>query len=489
MEHERYDPELDDLLDDIHRLIDEDAAPEELPVPEQDEFDFSDLFADEVFAEPEPQPEPVPATEPEQQARWTDKQKVPKHVAKLQQNQDQAYADWLYAQEHPQAAPQAQPPAEFQQTRWTDRQKVPKHVAKLQQNQDQAYADWLYEQDRRGPQPPPVFPEEPEQPRTKKKKRSAEPAYEAYEPPKKKKRHGFRNFLIFLLVLALMLAAAAVFLLPRQPVAEQSLGQRQEGVSTILLIGTDAGGARTDTLMLLTVNQPEKRLSLVSIPRDTLVNGAYSVPKINSVYGANQGGAEGIEMLMTRVEQCIGFRPDGYILIRLDAFADFVDILGGVEFDVPVDMFYNDPTQDLYIALEQGRQLLSGEEAMGLVRFRSGYADADLGRVQVQRDFLAALIDQAVSVEGVAKSPMLLNLLQSSTETDLTAGNFLWLAEAALFADLKNIETATLPGTARSFESGSYYVLDPAGVAQTVNAYCNPYERDITTEDLEIRMN
>lgn len=429
-----FDSELDALLDDLHRLLDDDAQAD-VP-PEPDSFDYFD----------EPEPPAAPAPEP-------------------------------------------QPPVRNQPVRWTDRQRVPKHVAKLQQNQEQAYADWLYEQDRRGVEPPP--PPEPEQPQGKRKRgRRAEPVYDydiPAEQPKRKKRHGLRNFLVFLLVLTLALMAVVVFVLPRQPRAELNRDTRRDGVSTILLIGTDQGGARTDTLMLLTADRPGRRLSLVSIPRDTLVNGTYSVPKINSVYGANNGGAEGIEMLLTRVEQCVGFRPDGYILIRLDAFVDVVDALGGIRFDVPVDMFYNDPSQDLYIDLAQGLQTLSGQEAMGLVRFRSGYADADLGRVQVQRQFLSALIDQAVSLKGVVKSPLLLRIFLNSTETDLTAGNFLWLAETALLADRSNIQTATLPGSPRVIGDGAYYVLDPASVAQTVSTYCTPYERDVTTGDLEIR--
>lgn len=405
---------------------------------------------------------------------------MPKHVAKLQQNQEQAYADWLYAQEQP-AQPQ-----NFHETRWTDRQKVPKHVAKLQQNQAQAYADWLYEQEQRGPQAPPELP--PEVPAKKQKHVSDEtPIMPKRESKPKKKRHGFRNFLIFLVILALMLTAAAAFVLPRQPKTSQPIAARKDGVSTILLMGTDSGGARTDTMMLLTMDRPNGWVSLVSIPRDTLVNGSYTVPKINSVYGANNGGAEGIEMIMTRVQQCIGYRPDGYVLLHLDTFEQFVDALGGVTFDVPTDMFYNDPSQDLYIALNQGLQTLSGEDAMGLVRFRSGYADADLGRVQVQRQFLSALMEQAVSLKGVIKSPQLLQILLSGSETDLTVGNLLWLAETALTADLAHLDTATLPGSSREIGGGSYYVLDPAGVAQTVNTYCNPYTRDITVDDLDIR--
>ena len=434
LEQNPFDSELDALLDDLHRLLDDDAQAN--PLPEPDSFDYFD------------DPEPPAAPEPEPQA-----------------------------------------PVRTQPDRWTDRQRVPRHVAKLQQNQEQAYADWLYEQDRRGVEPLP--PPEPEQPQGKRKRgRRAQPVYDydiPAEQPKRKKRHGLRNFLIFLLVLTMALVAAVVFALPRQPRAALNRDVRRDGVSTILLIGTDQGGARTDTLMLLTADRPGRRLSLVSIPRDTLVNGTYSVPKINSVYGANNGGAEGIEMLLTRVEQCVGFRPDGYILIRLDAFVDVVDALGGIRFDVPVDMFYNDPSQDLYIDLAQGLQTLSGQEAMGLVRFRSGYADADLGRVQVQRQFLSALIDQAVSLKGVVKSPLLLRIFLNSTETDLTAGNFLWLAETALLADRSNIQAATLPGSPRVIGDGAYYVLDPASVAQTVSTYCTPYERDVTIEDLEIR--
>ena len=434
LEQNPFDSELDALLDDLHRLLDDDAQAN--PLPEPDSFDYFD------------DPEPPAAPEPEPQA-----------------------------------------PVRTQPDRWTDRQRVPRHVAKLQQNQEQAYADWLYEQDRRGVEPPP--PPEPEQPQGKRKRgRQAQPVYDydiPAEQPKRKKRHGLRNFLIFLLVLTMALVAAVVFALPRQPRAALNRDTRRDGVSTILLIGTDQGGARTDTLMLLTADRPGRRLSLVSIPRDTLVNGTYSVPKINSVYGANNGGAEGIEMLLTRVEQCVGFRPDGYILIHLDAFVDVVDTLGGIRFDVPVDMFYNDPSQNLYIDLAQGLQTLSGQEAMGLVRFRSGYADADLGRVQVQRQFLSALIDQAVSLKGVVKSPLLLRIFLNSTETDLTAGNFLWLAETALLADRSNIQAATLPGSPRVIGDGAYYVLDPASVAQTVSTYCTPYERDVTIEDLEIR--
>ena len=416
MRMEDLEQELDDLLDDIHKIIDDDQ--EEIVMPE----DLPDLtpYLGEEFAEPVAEAEPAPVVEEKPRSYWTQTQKLPKHVAKLQQNQDEAYAQWLYEQ---------------------GRETAPVAVAEEELPQEQP----------------------------------------------KKKRHGFRNFVLILLALALVALAVAVFALPSQPVGQEGLGARRNGVSTILLAGTDQDGLRTDTLMLLTVDLPGGKVSLVSIPRDTLVNGGYTVPKINTVYAANSGGQEGIDMLMTRVAECIGFRPDGYMLIRLEAFVELVDSLGGVKFHVPVDMFYNDPAQGLYIDLKAGLQTLNGEQAMGVVRYRSGYADADLGRIQVQRDLLAAVMGQMVSLEGVAKSPQLLNILLEHTDSDLTVANFLWLAEAALVCDLRQVQTATLPGSARDFGGGSYYVLDPAMVAQVINAYSNPYETAVTAEHLNIR--
>lgn len=448
MAMDHFDPELDALLADVHRLLDDDQT---APMTADDvKIDYDQLYEDSIPAPP--------------------KASGPSRPSAPVSDETMIY--------RPQE--QARPKS------WTETQKLPKHVAKLQQNQEQAYADWLYEQGRRGSDVPP-----PSQPQKRKKKPEPEPEYDYYEEapePKGKKHHFFRNFVIFLVILALALAAAVLLVLPKQPKASTgTLGSRKEGVSTILIAGTDAGGVRTDTLILLTVDQSGRTVSLVSVPRDTLVNGGYTVPKINSVYGANNGGVEGMDMVMTRVAECIGFRPDGYVLIELDAFVDFIDALGGVEFDVPVDMFYNDPSQDLYIDLKAGTRKLSGEEAMGLVRFRSGYADADLGRVQVQRQFLSAVMDQTASLKGVLKSPKLLNVLLDNAYSDMTVPNYLWLARAILLSDLKNVQTATLPGNARNFSGGSYYVLDPTSVAQTVNTYCNPYQKDVTTEDLNIR--
>lgn len=124
-------------------------------------------------------------------------------------------------------------------------------------------------------------------------------------------------------------------------------------------------GTRTDTIMLLNVNSAANTVNLVSIPRDTFVSGGYNVPKINSAYGWAGKGEDGMQELMDRVTETIGFTPDGYLLVDLDSFIELVDLMGGVKFDVPMDMRYSDPAQNLTIDLTAGMQKLDGQQAMG----------------------------------------------------------------------------------------------------------------------------
>ena len=305
--------------------------------------------------------------------------------------------------------------------------------------------------------------------------------------PPKKKSHKLRNLLLVLLLLAALIFAGCK-LLARQPRLEDAaMGARKDGVSTVLLIGTDAGGARADTLMLLNLDAREHTANLLSIPRDTLVNGSYSVPKINGVYGVNGGGEEGMEMLLQRVSECIGFYPDGYVMVDLGSFVELVDLMGGVTFNVPVDMYYNDPSQDLYIDLRAGEQTLNGQQAMGLVRFRSGYAQADLERVSVQREFVSAAADQWMSPKLILKAPQLLSWFKNHVESDMSVSNMLWIGMTLMGVKTENVNMETLAGNAANILGGSYYILSPYDVAEQVNRCVNPYEREITVDDLYIR--
>lgn len=307
------------------------------------------------------------------------------------------------------------------------------------------------------------------------------------DTPPKKKHHFFHNLLIFLLLLAGLLFAILKFNI-FQPTAETgTLGARKTGASVILIAGTDDGGSRTDTMMLAYVNAVDGQINLISIPRDTLVYAQYNVPKLNGCYGINGSGKDGMEALMDKVQAIIGFRPDGYVLTNLDSFVDLVDMMGGVTFNVPQDMYYNDPSQNLFINLTAGEQTLNGEQAMGLVRFRSGYASADLQRMSVQRDFLSTAMKQWAKPSSILKAPQILTLAKTSLTTDLSTGNLIWLAGALLRCNKDEISTETLPGGACWWSGGSYYALNATEVAAMINASCNPYQQEITAANLNIR--
>lgn len=322
--------------------------------------------------------------------------------------------------------------------------------------------------------------------RQKSKQRYQTLPEEEEEPGRKpkKKRRVLRFFLKLLLVLLALfvIVIGVMLLLAKQPVSEEALGARRDGCSTILLAGTDESGDRTDTVMLLSVDRSNKRISLMSIPRDTKVNSSYSPHKINLAYGVNGKDEDGMEALLDYVSDLVGFRPDGYVLIDLDVFVDLVDLMGGVDFDVPCDMFYTDPSQDLYIDLKAGLQELDGQQAMGLVRFRSGYAMADLQRVNVQRDFILSALSQWISLKNLWKMPSAARLVSAHTTTDLTTRNLVWLAMSVAVCGTDDMQMTTIPYNMSG--DGMYVLVDPYETADVVNAYFNPYEKEITVDDL-----
>ncbi len=342
---------------------------------------------------------------------------------------------------------------------------------------DEEYAKWRYEQGV-----------EPETEEHREFLRQREQEQQAQKPPKKRRGHGLLKAVLALVLILAIALGSVHFFVAKQPEAETGLGERKAGCATILFAGTDEGGYRTDTMMLFSVNRATGKMSLVSIPRDTLIYCEYSVPKINSAYGWASGGEAGMEQLLMRVEEIIGFRPDGYVLVDLSVFEQLVDTMGGVNFTVPVDMHYEDPSQDLSIDLSAGEQHLNGAQAMQVVRFRSGYATQDLGRVETQRAFLSAALKQWTSFKGLIHLPAALKLVLNASKTDLTARELVWLCESALLGSRGEMDTRTLPGEASYIAGGSYYVLDAAGVCETINACCNPYQQAVAVSNLYIRV-
>ena len=251
----------------------------------------------------------------------------------------------------------------------------------------------------------------------------------------------------------------------------------------ILLYGVDNDAGGSDTNMLMRFDAVNKTVDVVSLPRDTLMSNGH---KLNSSY--NNGGTE---KLRSNIEDMLGIPVDFYVSVDLKGFIALIDQIGGVDFDVPEDMDYDDPYQDLHIHFKKGLQHLSGQQSMEVVRFRhnndnTGYGGRqDIGRIGTQQAFLKAVAQKLMKLENV---PAMAETFLKYVKTDLTLGNLVWLANEALgMGGMDAISFATLPGDGTGWYKGmSVYALDPTQVLEMTNSMLNPYAADITAADQNI---
>ncbi len=257
---------------------------------------------------------------------------------------------------------------------------------------------------------------------------------------------------------------------------------RRENFFTVLLVGTDAASNSTDTIMLAAFDNELKKMSILSIPRDTITNSSRANKKINSAYAASHGD---IDALYDEVESVCGVRPDKYALVSVDGFVDLIDAIGGVEVDVPIDMVYNDPTQNLKINIKKGLQTLDGYDSMGFMRYRATYAEGDIGRIKMQHMFVDAVIKKMLTPATFAKVPELAEIILDNVETDLTLGNEIWLGKQILTMNLEeDVTITTLPGYAKYYDGLSYYFPSEEDVLEIINENFNPYIEPINELDL-----
>ncbi|MGB3493588.1 MAG: LCP family protein [Elainellaceae cyanobacterium] len=227
---------------------------------------------------------------------------------------------------------------------------------------------------------------------------------------------------------------------------------------------------RSDTMILAQVNPDTQLVSLLSIPRDTQVEfpDRRQVSKINH---ANWIG--GPRLAADVVSYNLGnVTVDRYVRFSTDAFKELVDLLGGVEVFVPKPMKYEDQTQKLFIDLDQGLQVLNGEEAEQFARFRNDEY-GDIGRVQRQQVLIRALRDRLTNPSVIAKIPQILELLQTKIDTNLTPQEMLALATFSLDVNRDDLRMVMLPGRfSRQQEyTASYWLMEPSSVERVMEDY------------------
>lgn len=266
--------------------------------------------------------------------------------------------------------------------------------------------------------------------------------------------------------------------------------ERQDGVYTVLLAGVDLYTGHTDTIVVGKVDTNVHKMDFVSIPRDTLLNMDGDMRKINAVYDqAVQAGKDGMDALKKRVEQLVGFEIDCYAMIDLDAFIEVIDAVGGIDYYVDEPIYYDDVWQNMFIYYPVGMAHLDGEKAMALVRYRAGYLNADIGRIEVQHKFLKACFEQFISLGNIPNVGKVIDILTKSLDTDLSAKNIAYFIHQALMCKVEDISFDTMPNAPKTIGGYSYAVIVLYNWINMINEHLNPYVQEITSADLDVMYN
>lgn len=287
-----------------------------------------------------------------------------------------------------------------------------------------------------------------------------------------------KNKRIFIITLSVMIAVAltACVAIPftafdnaEEPLEESAPVSATEDRLNILITGSDRTSGLTDVIILLSLDRKNNSAAVLQIPRDTYASYTdKSYKKLNGAYGAL--GADG---LCDFISHSTGVTVDKYLMLSPDAFVGAVDALGGVEVTLSEPMRYSDPAQGLFIALEAGKQTLSGKQAEQFIRYRSGYADGDLGRIDAQKQFLCGLLTAARKKNDPFSLAKVAASLLGKTETNITPTEGAAIAGELLALNTENIYLMTAPGEAVvAEESGaSYYSLSGRAMGEVLEKY------------------
>lgn len=248
---------------------------------------------------------------------------------------------------------------------------------------------------------------------------------------------------------------------------------KNKTITTVALFGVDKDGYRTDVTMLVFFNHLTKDIDVVSIPRDTKVkipddiyadissarSDAKQNERINSI-PAYVSSKRRNEVSVAVLENVFGVKIDYFVNMDLDGFKSIVDAIGPIYMDVPQDMKYTDVLQDppLIIDLKAGYQGLNGGQAEQLIRFRYGYNNADIGRIDTQHLFMKAFVEQLLEPEKRFNMVSILQSVLLYVTTDFTDA-----VDYLIYLDdisVEKVSMVTLPGKGSTTDGSYIYDVD-----------------------------
>jgi LCP family protein required for cell wall assembly len=238
----------------------------------------------------------------------------------------------------------------------------------------------------------------------------------------------------------------------------------------ILLLGTDIGDPkqvdnesikRTDTIMVLNYNPTNKKLNVVSIPRDTLININDRNAKINAAYAIG-----GYPKIKSEAENLLNIKINYIVKIDYNAFREIVDAIGGIEMKIERNMIYDDEGQNLHINFKAGETVtLDGKKAEEFFRWRknndgSGFANGDLDRIENQQKFISKFVDKCTSPLILVRVPKIMAALGDNIETNMSSTKILSYGLKFMNIKKENMTMVTVTGTPKTINGESYLIFD-----------------------------
>ena len=329
---------------------------------------------------------------------------------------------------------------------------------------------------------------------------------------KKKKRKTWKKVLLVFILILLIAGSCFAYKVYKNGwglsgmlatmVGHDENTKKNLGEFKVLLLGisTDQENVElTDTIMVASYNPNTQKATLLSIPRDTYTGKntakATAYEKMNALYSRKSDA----QTTLDAVNEITGLDIKYYVVVKTEALIKLVDVIGGVTFNVPIDMDYDDKSQDLHIHLEAGEQLLDGDKAEQLVRFRHNnngtsypeeYGDNDIGRMRTQREFIMQVLKQTLKPENVFKIGQIMDVAKEDVITNIDFDAAKDYIPYAVEFNTDNLLTASLPGTTPSWEKTnnvSIFVVDKKETEKLIQELF--YDRDIETEDGETTTN
>lgn len=229
-----------------------------------------------------------------------------------------------------------------------------------------------------------------------------------------------------------------------------------------------------DSIMIASYNPKTQEASIMSIPRDTYVGkrdrttasqNYLASYKINTVFrnGTN------IPEAMDRINALTGLEVENYVIIDTKALIKLVDAIGGVTFNVPIDMDYEDSSQNLYIHLKAGEQVIDGAKAEQLLRFRhndngstypSSYGMEDFGRMRTQREFIIATLKQTLKPQNIFKLKQIIDIMNENIKTNIDISSIKSYVPYAVNFNADNIKTGMVPGEPEMCNGVSLFIAN-----------------------------